>query len=264
MGEKLIIDGHMHCGPRKIVGVGGFNIDAERIDRGLWNPFERVKKNLAEIDVKGAVLFPFAEDIYREPIATKESREKAHDYLLDIAKQNEYFFAFYFVWNDFVVPDCLSDFKGIKWHRHFWSDPEYDYRDAKCDKFVEAICKYDLPVILEDSFDNTKIFCSKYPEVKVIIPHVGLANGGARDIIPAFKNNPNVFIETSLAYPFQIIEALHQFGPERIIFGSDTPYSSTKIELFNLLEYDLLKHFNEEDVGKMLATNMLRLMHIPC
>ena len=96
----------------------------------------------------------------------------------------------------------------------------------------------------------------------MIIPHVGIVNGGAEKIIPAFKDSPNVYIDTSLAYPFQIVEAIVQFGVDRTIFGSDTPYSSTKIELFNLLEYDFVKKLSDGDLDKILAKNMLRLMHI--
>jgi predicted TIM-barrel fold metal-dependent hydrolase len=125
--------------------------------------------------------------------------------------------------------------------------------------------KYDLPIIFEESFDNTKLFCERYPDLKVIIPHVGMSNdriGGGRRVISKFKHYPNVYIETSIAFPLKIVDAILQFGPDRVIFGSDSPWSSPKIELFNLLEYDLMKYFNEEDMEKILAKNMLRLMNI--
>jgi len=260
MGESVIIDGHIHCGPRAIQGVGSLGERERR--NGLSNPIERLKKDLEEIGVKGAVIMPFPEDIYRKPYATPESAKTAHEYILEIAKYNDHFFPFYFVWNDFVIPDNLAEYKGIKWHRHFWSEPEYDYSDPRCDEFVEAIREYDLPVIFEDSYENTKLFCKKYPDLKVIIPHIGLANGGANNIIPEFKDYPNVYVETSLAYPFVIITAIIQFSADRVIFGSDTPYSSTKIELHNLQEYDSMKHFSEEDIKKILAKNMLSLMNI--
>ena len=255
MKKRFIIDGHVHCGPRVFKGL-------RLTDKELSNPFDRLKKNLEEIGVAGAVLLPFPEDIYRKPYATKETAKKAHDYLLDIAKNNQNFYPFYFVWSDFAIPDNLSAFKGIKWHRHFWSEPEYDYSDPKCDRFMAEVRRHDLPVIFEESFENTKFFCDKYKDVKVIIPHIGLANGKAYKIIPALKDSPNVYLETGLAYPYEILEAILQFGADRVIFGSDTPYSSTKIELFNLLEYDLLKSLSEEDKEKILAKNMLKLMHV--
>ena len=256
MKEKLILDGHVHIGPRKFEGLRLAKIE-------LWHPFEKLKKNLDEIGVKGAVLMPYPEDIYRVPYATRETAKKAHDYILDVAKKHEYFFPFYFVWGDFAIPNNLAEFKGIKWHRHFWSEPEtYDYADKACDRFVEAIAKYDLPIIFEESFVNTKYFCEKYPHVKVIIPHCGLASGRAWRIIPAFKDYPNVYLETSLVYPYEVIEAITQYGPDRIIFGSDSPYSSTKIELCNLLEHEDIKYFSEEDMEKILAKNLLKLMHV--
>jgi len=260
VGNRIIIDGHVHCGPRTIQGVGALG-QRERLSE-LSNPIERLKKDLEEIDVKGAVIMPFPEDIYRKPFATPESVQKAHEYLLEIAINNDSFYPFYFVWNDYIIPDNLAEYKGIKWHRHFWSEPEYDYTDPRCDEFVEVILEYDLPVIFEDSFENTKLFCNKYPDLKIIIPHIGLVNGGSYKIIPEFKNYPNVYVETSLAYPFEIITAITQFGVDRVIFGSDAPYSSTKIELYNLLEYDSMKYFSDEDTEKILGKNMLGLMNV--
>jgi predicted TIM-barrel fold metal-dependent hydrolase len=255
--KRLIIDGHLHCGPRKF--QSGLGLPGKE----FGYQFERLKKDLEEIGVSGAVLLPFPDDIYRKPSASKESAKKAHEYILDISKKNEYFFPFYFVWSDFIIPDNLSEFKGIKWHRHFWSEPEtYDYSSPNCDKFIQAIRNYNLPVIIEESFENTKLFCDKYPDLKVIIPHVGLVSGGGMKIISEFKNKLNVYIETSLSYPFEIVETIRQFGADRVIFGSDTPYSSTKIELFNLLEYNLIKYFSEEDIEKILSKNILKLMHV--
>ena len=256
MKDRLIIDSHVHIGPRKFEGLRLAKIE-------LWHPFERLKKNLDEIGAQGAVLLPYPEDIYRVPYATKETAQQAHDYILNISKNNPFFFPFYFVWGDFTIPDNLSEFKGVKIHRHFWSEPEtYDYSGKACDRFVEAAVRHDLPIIIEESFINTKHFCDKYPNAKIIIPHCGLANGRAWKVIPAFKDYPNVYLETSLVYPYEIIESITQYGPDRIMFGSDSPYSSTKIELFNLLEHEDMKHFNEKDMEKILAGTLLKLMHV--
>jgi len=260
MSERLIIDGHIHCGPRKFQ-INGMD---------LSNPIDYLVKNLEEINVRGAVLIPFAEDIYRKPYASRETAKKAHDYILEIARKSDYFYPFYFVWNDFVVPENLAEFKGIKWHRHGYDgflpgEPEYDYSDPKCDKFVEAVRKYNLPIIFEESFDNTKLFCNKYPDLKVIIPHIGTSNdrvGGGRRVISEFKDYPNVYLGTSVTFPFKIASTIFEYGADRVIFGSDAPYSSTKIELAKLLEYDLIKYLSEEDMEKILAKNILRLMNI--
>ena len=261
MGKRIIIDGHIHCGPRRIYREGRFE---------LWHPIERVKEDLAEAGAQGAVLFPLCEDISRKAYATAETAKAAHEYILNIAKENEHFFPFYFVWNDFVIPENLSDYKGIKWHRHDYagfaqSEPEYDYSDPKCDEFVEAVREYDLPVILEESFENTKLFCNKYPDIKTIIPHVGTANdrptGGMR-IVSEFKNYPNVYLGTSLAHPMRLVNAIVDYGPDRVIFGSDSPFSSTKIELANVTEHYLMKKFSDEDIDKVLGKNILKLMKI--
>jgi predicted TIM-barrel fold metal-dependent hydrolase len=262
MQKKVIVDAHIHCGPRNFQGIGGFGTVTTAKGKELWNTIEHVKKHLEEAGVRGAVLLPFPEDIQREPYASEQSARTAHDYLAEIGKNNDNFYPFYFVWNDFLIPENLSEFKGIKWHRHDWIDPEYDYSDPRCDEFVKAIQKYKLPIILEESFENTKLFCDKYPDLKVIIPHLGSANGGVRNIISEFKDNQNVYVDTSLAYPFQIVEAILQFGPDRVIFGSDMPYSNAKIELINFLEYELIKQFSDEDIEKIFSKNILKLMQV--
>ena len=260
MKPDFVVDAHTHYGPRSFEGIGGFGTVTTSEGKRVANTFEMIEKRLKEADIQGAVLIPFPEDIQRPPYATAQSAKTAHAYLLEARKKNPHLYPFYFVWNDFLIPEDLASFKGIKWHRHFWEDPEYNYDDPKCGQMLEAIADLKLPVILEESFEKTGWFVETFPHINVIVPHIGSANGGARQVIPAFKNKKNVYMDTSLAYPFQVIEAVLQFGPDRILYGSDTPYSSSKIELCNLLDYDLFHQFSDEEQKLILSGNILRLM----
>jgi uncharacterized protein len=76
-----------------------------------------------------------------------------------------------------------------------------------------------------------------FPESRFVLGSVGYADGWY-DVLPATTNAPNIFIDTSHGSQ-QIIEAvITKLGPERVLFGSDSPVSSLAAEILkvNLLE----------------------------
>ncbi|HEX5503749.1 MAG TPA: amidohydrolase family protein [Thermomicrobiales bacterium] len=64
----------------------------------------------------------------------------------------------------------------------------------------------------------------RYPEVPIIMDHMGYRNDGRAAILAA-QDNPNIYLGTTIAAfepPF-VATALAEVGPERIIFGSNAP-----------------------------------------
>ncbi len=67
-----------------------------------------------------------------------------------------------------------------------------------------------MPVVLEEEFENTIRFINELAiGVRVIIPHLGLLNGG----YDAFSkhemwDNPNVYADTALASRYEIEDYL--------------------------------------------------------
>lgn len=240
-----IIDDHIHCGNNKRTKV--FTLDD-------------IRQDLSEAGAQGAVIFAFPEDIYRIE-STPESRIKYNEYVLEVSRIAELdIYPFYFVWNDFIIPDNLSDYAGIKWHRH-WDEPKYDYDDPACKKILKAIKDFKLPVVLEEEYEYTLRFVKENPELNVIIPHIGYLNGGY-DRMPIFFDYPKVFFDTGTATLDAIKKVLHNVGAERVIFGSDVSGTSvpffnyTKIELDKVLQLDL----DEKSMSMILAENIERLM----
>lgn len=239
-----IIDAHIHVG-----------CDRETkyyTEKELW-------KDLREADAQGAVIFAFPEDIYRIK-NSEESRLEANEYVLEFSRRSPDLYPFYFVWNDFLIPKNIDEYVGIKWHRHH-EEPRYDYDDPKCKKFLKVIKDLDMPVLLEEEFDETKSFIDENPELNVIIPHMGKLNGG-HEKMEIFYGKENVYFDTSTA-PAEIIKSfLDAVGPERVIFGSDVSgthepfYNFPKVELRKLLEIGL-----EEDTLKLiLSGNIERII----
>jgi len=238
-----IIDNHIHCGNNV---HKSFTIDD-------------VKQGLKDAGAHGAVIFAFPEDMYRIE-DSREWRVKANDYVLEVSESAEDIYPFYFVWNDYIIPDNLSDYAGIKWHRH-WDEPKYDYDDPACGEILKAIKDLNLPVLIEEEFDNTVRFIKDNPELNIIIPHIGKLNGGS-DRMDAFFDNPRVYFDTSTADLDSIKRVLDNVGVGRMIFGSDVSgtrmpfFNFTKVELDKVLKLDL----DERSKAQIFADNIENLI----
>jgi len=235
-----IIDCHIHCGDCR---------------RTKYFSAADVERNLAEAGAQGAVIFAFPEDMYR--IAdSPESRTRANRYVLEVARARPSLIPFYYVWNDYVIPDNLADYAGIKWHRH-WNEPRYDYADPRCEEVLKAIRALSLPVLIEEEFAHTAAFVARNPGLPIIIPHMGLANGGT-DKMHVFFSNPDVCFDTAVAPLDSIRRVLDAVGPDRILFGSDVSgthqpfFNFTKVELEKVLRLGL----SDQDLQKVLAGNL--------
>jgi hypothetical protein len=64
----------------------------------------------------------------------------------------------------------------------------------------------------------------RYPEVPIVMDHMGYRNEGHHAILAA-EDNPNLYLGTTIAAfePSFIKRAMDAVGPERIIFGSNLP-----------------------------------------
>ncbi|HDN62742.1 MAG TPA: hypothetical protein ENF56_02135 [Candidatus Bathyarchaeota archaeon] len=240
-----IIDAHVHLGCDRETKYYS--------ERELW-------RDLREAEVDGAVIFAFPEDIYRVKNDVN-SRLKANEYILEVSKRNpESLYPFYFVWNDYLIPDNIDEYLGVKWHRHY-DEPRYDYEDPRCKLFLETVRDLGMPVLLEEEFHETRKFIHRNPDVNIIIPHMGKLNGGYEKMREFFDMG-NVYFDTSTA-PLNVIrEFLDAVGPERVIFGSDvsgTPepfYNFPKVELEKLRKLDL----ERDDLRLILSGNIERLI----
>ncbi len=200
-----IIDVHVHCGntPRKT---------------GKAYTEEDMRRDLDEAGAHGAVIFAFPEDIYRV-VDDRRWRDRTNRYILEVAQRQEDVYPFYFVWNDYIIPDNLNEYAGIKWHRH-WNEPRYDYSHPHCEEFLQEVRKLDLPVLIEEEYEDTVRLVEQNPELKIIIPHIGKLNGGPEKMT-VFFDNPNILFDTSTANAELIQWALDSVGPERLLFGTD-------------------------------------------
>jgi predicted TIM-barrel fold metal-dependent hydrolase len=242
-----IIDSHMHCGIQNVS-----------------LPWEEVQGRLQEGGISGACLFAPVEDIYdrydchfQDTSTWAACRRRANRYLLDLQQPECHIFAYYFVWNDFRKEELGRGYRGIKWHRHEY-EPVYNYDDPRCEEFLQEAYRLGLPILLEESFENTLYFLKRVRgRTPVIIPHLGMLNGGFDALFRAgIWNDETVYADTALASGREMERFLERYGSGRLLFGSDYPFGSPHQELRKVRNLKM----GEGDFENVISRNVLRLM----
>lgn len=242
-----VIDSHIHCGVQNVN-----------------QPFEQITPLLKQAGIHSACLFAPVEDIYYRYTGSFDDndqwqacRRRAHDYLLELSRRENGIFAYYFVWNDFIVEDLDNPFAGIKWHHHA-GEPSYHYSDPRCTEMTDAICRKNLPIVLEETFDRTLKFIEQVSgRTPVIIPHLGLLNGGFERLHAAgVWEAANVYADTALAGIVEINTFLEKYGADRLIFGSDYPFGHPGSQLGRLQSIGIAAG----DLRKICAGNIMGLI----
>ncbi len=239
-----IIDAHIHVGCNRDTK---YYSEAE-----LW-------RDLREAGAQGAVIFAFPEDIYRITDSV-EARLRANEYVLEVAGKSPDLYPFYFVWNDYLIPENLDRYVGVKWHRHY-DEPRYDYDDPRCGRFLDEVRRLRMPVLLEEEFEETRRFILENPDIDVIIPHMGKLNGGY-ERMRAFYRMDNVYFDTSTAPLEAIKRCLNVIGPERVIFGSDVSGTSQPFYNFPKVELEKIRKLNlpRRELELILSGNVERII----
>lgn len=98
-----------------------------------------------------------------------------------------------------------------------------------------------------------------YPDVKIILDHMGLQLGYVDESIRLAQKHPNLYLGTT-AMPFhlKIKEAVDKIGSERIIFGSDSPVIHPLPEI----ERVRVAGLSPEDQEMVLGGSLAKLLQI--
>lgn len=245
----MIIDSHMHCGVQ--------NSDL---------PIETIREYLGRAGIDGACLYAPVEDIYdrydwnfRDNAGWIRCRQRANRYVLDIQKTNPNFHAYYFVWNDFRREELSQGYRGVKWHRHE-SEPVYHYDDPRCEEFLQEVYRLGLPIVLEESFENTKYMVKRIDgRTPVIVPHLGGLNGGFQAILRSgMWESRTVYADTALASSGEISAFMDRYGSDRLLFGSDFPFGFPYEEIEKIARLRL----DPDDFDRVSGENILRLLRL--
>ena len=244
-----IIDAHAHCGIQ---------------DRSMPQTFADYCSQIQGSDIEAVMMFSPVMEIYdryqpkfEDNAEWQQRRKISNEYLLTLGNSELKVIPYFFIWNDFAINQLNFQHRGIKWHRHP-NEPEYHYDNPRCKEAIDQIRRRNMPVVLEEEFENTIRFINEIAAgVKVIIPHLGLLNGGyaAFSKYEIWKNR-NVFTDTALAPSYEIEDYINKFGSDRILFGSDFPFGDPKGELSKILDLSIPL----ENKNQILGLNLQRLL----
>ena len=244
-----IIDCHLHTGVQHV----------------NWG-WDHIRPLLLESGIRGAAPIAPVEDIYdrhdpgfTDTPAWQACRRRAHQYLLDLKDPEIAIYPYFFVWNDFAWEDLGPEYVAIKWHRHP-DEPEYRYNDPRCREFLQVVRERQLPILLEESLENTRFFLEELaPDLPVIIPHLGGLSGGyvALDLAGVWRR-PQVYVDTAVSALPEIKDFIRRFGTDRLLFGSDYPFGTPGAELDKILGLNLPK----AQTRAILGDNFRRLCRL--
>lgn len=232
---KKIIDSHVHWGPS--------------ITLGMEVTTQMILREQEESGVTHVIILPF-------PSTAIMSNDVNVQLLAETQKVSHFIPYFYIRENFSPIPE---GYYGGKWHwMRGWQDTESNYnvlRDPELPDLIAKLEKIRKPIIFEEELDFTIQFVDLFPDLKLIIPHLGMLGGNPLDFLKQFKNKENIYFDTALGQKSTIHEFVRTLGPKRVIFGSDIPFGSMENELSKVLSLPL----NDADMEWILSENILEL-----
>ncbi len=203
----LVVDAHNHIGSRPGAMQDGpelvAKMDAAGVDRAIIFPF--VEGNFTNDAVKMAVeacprrLVPYCAVNPWQPDAVSELRR------------------------------CISEwgFRGLKLHPTIngfhLSDPRL------VDPLFEEAEGLGIPVIAHgasDLYNSPPEFAEmarRFPRVRLFMAHMGFFWSVDQAIAYA-RELPNLYLEASRAPIFEIATAVRELGPDKVVWGTDSPF----------------------------------------
>lgn len=124
----------------------------------------------------------------------------------------------------------LPEVVGLKIHPDTHTcaadDPAYDW--------VWQLAQRTESVVLAHSFAGTPwsdpsrfgLVAERFPDVRIIVAHAGVTPDGFRRSIDICTRHPQLVVDTSGSYMtgYWIRRLVDEIGPDRVLYGSDTPF----------------------------------------
>jgi hypothetical protein len=217
---------------------------------------EDISRMMRLNDVEKAVIFPMKQQSYRDLAAMNNE---------NLGRKDGKFFPFLR-----LDPNNMSQeefakistkFSGFKMHPRA---ENFNPLGAVAEPFLCAINKIGKPVIIHTRKENNpntdpdKLLelAGSYPNIKFVFGH--FAND-SEIFFSKIGKYENAFVETSIVSSPMIIEVrVRQIGSEKILFGSDFPYSDQEIELMKIKR----ARITSEAMENILYKNAERVLSI--
>lgn len=156
---------------------------------------------------------------------------------------------------------CFGDrgYFGAKFHP--WKHGYFADNTPQLEEVLSHIEQYGVHV---QAFGGMSPLCTPYvwiryakrhPNLRIVLTHMGCREFGY-SVLQAVKDVNNIYLETSVIYETDVLlNAKKYVGADRIVFGSDWPYKSTKCEIEKIYQMG----FTEEELEKVFWKNTEQL-----
>ena len=156
---------------------------------------------------------------------------------------------------------CRHDYgmRGLK----IYSTPEMSIAEPAMIPILEKCVELDFPILGHTTPQECEYLLSAVPEAKLIMAHAGsqpFARGDWNRAIMAAQRFPNLYLDTACStIDTGFLEAcVSALGPERIIFGTDTPLLDPWPQLIKIRDTRL----DRRALDLIMGGNILRLMGV--
>ena len=157
-------------------------------------------------------------------------------------------------------------FRGIKMH------PTANSYRVDSLRMMEPVMKlaaeYDVPVLFHGEDDGCgspyqfATLAEAFPECKIIVAH--MCHGLWLDAIEVCRSHDNIWLDTAECSPhnFKMERAIRLCGPEKIIFGTDTPVTDigAHLAIFENINTYYPGTLTPEGLEQILAGNIAKLL----
>lgn len=156
------------------------------------------------------------------------------------------------------LESCLSEyeFKGLmldpEWENFTPDDRHLVY------PLLETVRRFGVPVLFSSGYAPAEpaLFwrvADDFPEVPVVLGHMG--GRLTVDAVLIAERAPNIYLETS-DHMYRLGTMAKRIGMERVLFGSNVPFSSPEVELYKVT---VRKDLSAEQKAMILGGNAARL-----
>jgi uncharacterized protein len=110
-----------------------------------------------------------------------------------------------------------------------------------------------LPPIAE----HLRRLVDAHPETQLIIAHAGIAD--LAGLSEAFAGRREVFFDTSVWSPLDLLDMFHRVSPEQVLYASDFPYGQQPGSLLIALRTAMVAGLTDDQLRNMLGTSAARI-----
>jgi len=249
----VIIDADCHISSRKFDGLAITADDLiERMDRA------GVDKALVWLKP------PYDKNIEPENRAVYEATKKYPDRLIGIGWANPHLGKEATL---ATIKRCFEEygFYGVKFNG---AQDGYVIDSDFAMPYIEEAARYGKAIAFHigaDFYENTHPYrlgriAAKFPEIQFLMVHMGGVSFPtlSRSAIEVAQQHPNITLIGSAVPETDVLRAIQTLGPDRVCFGSDTPFRLMHVQL--AMYRALLEDFDEETQAKVLGGNLARTL----